>query len=221
MVTDIYVYQTNIRQTKTGTAVSGEAYYTFRLVASERIGRLKERCRGIGQYYHIHLKFDEKTGKVTSLTWQQETKPGTQLSKPGVYCLRTNELGWNDETLWRTYTMLTDPEAVFRCLKSELGLSPIYHHRKERSEGHLFLTVLAYQAVQVIRRKLKIHGICDSWAAIRKTASSQQRVTSTFRRKDGRTLHVRKATVTEPQLKKIYNLPGADMFPGGIKKYVN
>lgn len=187
----------------------------------ERIGRLKERCRGIGQYYHIHLKFDEKAEKVTSLTWHQQAKPGTQLSLPGVYCLRTNELDWDDEALWRTYSMLTDLEAVFRCLKSELGLRPIYHRKEERSDGHLFITVLAYQAVQIIRRKLKRHSICDSWTTIRKTASSQQRVTATFRQKDGRTLHVRKATTAEPQLRKIYNLLGADMSPGGIKKYVN
>ena len=31
----------------------------------------------------------------------------------------------------------------------------------------------------------------------------QQRVTATFRRKDGRTLHVRKATRAEPEQKKI------------------
>ena len=54
--------------------------------------------------------------------------------------------------MWRTYIMLTDLEAVFRSLKSELGLRPIYHQTEERSTGHLFITVLAYQLVQVIRR---------------------------------------------------------------------
>ena len=37
------------------------------------------------------------------------------------------------------------------CTKSELGLRPIYHQKQERSNGHLFITVLAYQLVQVIR----------------------------------------------------------------------
>jgi len=41
-------------------------------------------------------------------------KPGSWLSHPGVYCLRTNELEWDEETLWQTYTMMTDLEAVFR-----------------------------------------------------------------------------------------------------------
>jgi transposase len=187
----------------------------------ERIGRLKEKSRGVGQHYNIDLQYDEKSEIVTSLTWRQETQPGTQLSHPGVYCLRTNEMTWNAETLWRTYTMLTDLEAVFRCLKSELGLRPIYHHKEERSDGHLFITVLAYQIVQVIRRKLKNHGVCENWVSLRRIFSVQQRVTASFRQKDGRTLHVRKATVAEPKLKQLYQYLQISEAPGGVKKLIN
>ncbi len=54
----------------------------------------------------------------------------------------------------RTYTMLTDLEAVFRSLKTDLGLRPIDHQVQRRVSGHLFITVLAYQLVQIIRRHL-------------------------------------------------------------------
>ena len=47
--------------------------------------------------------------------------------------------------MWRTYTSLTDVEAVFRSLKSELGLRPIYHHQEQRADGHLFIAVIAKQ----------------------------------------------------------------------------
>ncbi|MCY4363926.1 MAG: hypothetical protein OXE42_17390 [Gammaproteobacteria bacterium] len=40
--------------------------------------------------------------------------------------------------------MLTDCEAVFHSLKSELGLRPIYRHKPIRAEGRLFITVIAY-----------------------------------------------------------------------------
>ena len=46
--------------------------------------------------------------------------------------------------------MLTDLEEVFRNLKSEQGLRPIFHQKKERTEGYQFLAVLAYQAVSVL-----------------------------------------------------------------------
>ena len=60
--------------------------------------------------------------------------------------------------------MLTDLKSVSRVLKSELGMCPIYHHKKDRCPRHLIITVLAYQPVQMIRRKLKPHRITDSWA---------------------------------------------------------
>ena len=37
---------------------------------------------------------------------------------PGVYCLRTNIADWDEAALWRTYTTLTDLEAVFRSLSA-------------------------------------------------------------------------------------------------------
>ncbi|MCY3875341.1 MAG: hypothetical protein OXF88_13745, partial [Rhodobacteraceae bacterium] len=62
---------------------------------------------------------------------------------------RPRQLDWDAETLWRTYSMLTDVESVFCSLKSELGLRPVYHRKQVRSDGHLFISVLAYQLVQV------------------------------------------------------------------------
>lgn len=186
----------------------------------QRIGRLEEKCRGIGQNYRIQTALNEAGDKVVELSWEREPVDGGRLTHPGVYCLRTNELQWDEATLWRTYTMLTDLEAVFRSLKSELGLRPVYHHKEERAEGHLFITVLAYQAVQIIRRKLKRRGIHESWFSLRKIFSSQQRVTAVFKQRDGHTLHVRKPTVAEPRLQELYDALGVSSVPGGVKKMV-
>ena len=98
------------------------------------------------------------------------------MTHPGVYCLRSNETGWDEATLWRTYFTLTDLEAVFRSLKSELGLRPIDHHKPIRAEGHLFITVIAYQLVQVIRRRLCESGENASWVTLRRVLEGQQRV---------------------------------------------
>ena len=184
----------------------------------EKIGRLKEKSHGIGQHYTITTTCDESGKKALSLTWEKTPIDGTQLTHPGVYCLRSNEITWDEAMLWQTYTMLTDLEAVFRSLKSELGLRPIFHHKEERTEGHLFITVLAYQAVQAIRNKLKAQGIAASWTTLRETLSVQQRVTATFRQRDGRTLNIRKATVAETNLKEIYKKLGISVSPGGIQK---
>ncbi len=184
----------------------------------ERIGRLKEKSHGAGQHYHIELIADASGKKAQAIRWERRPIAGTLDTHPGVYCLRTNELSWDGERLWRTYLMLTDLEAVFRSLKSELGLRPIFHHKEERADGHLFITVLAYQLVQLIRRRLHEQGIQESWARLRETLNAQVRVTATFRRPDGRALHVRKATQAEPGQRQIYHALGINPRPGGVSK---
>ena len=186
---------------------------------AERLGRLKERSRGIGQHYGIDFELDAKGERVLALRWKFEPKSNGRLANPGVYCLRSNLEDWNEERLWKTYTMLTDLEAVFRSLKSELGLRPVHHRTQRRCEGHLFITVLAYQAVQVVRRRLAEAGVRESWASLRKTLSVQRRVTSRFRQRDGRTLHVRKATRPEPRHRGLLDILDLPDNPGGTRKF--
>jgi transposase len=187
----------------------------------ERIGKLKAKSRGASQHYQITLTTDEQGKTVTALRWQYKPVAGTMATHPGVYCLRSNELSWDEEKLWRTYTMLTDLESVFRSLKSELGLRPVFHSKDDRCDGHLFITVLAYQCVQVLRLSLKEARITASWASLRSTLSIQQRVTASLRRKDGRTLHLRKSTVAEPALASIYKALGIHAAPGGTRKLLS
>ena len=187
---------------------------------TERIGRLKQRCRGIGQHYRIEYQTETSGKKLTALIWSKQPVPGTQMSDPGVYCLRSNETSWTPEKLWRTYVTLTDLEAVFRSLKSELGLRPIFHRKQARSDAHLFISVLAYQFVQIMRKRLAERGIHDSWASLRKILQLQRRVTSSFKTRGGRTLNVRKASLPESDLAPLYAALALDPNPGGTKKLI-
>ena len=187
-------------------------------VINQRIGRLKEKCKRVSAHYRIDMEVDEATGLVTRLSWEYQPQANSKQTHPGVYKLRTTLTDWDDETLWRTYTMLTDLESVFRSLKSELGMRPVYHHAEGRCDGHLFITVLAYQAVQVIRKKLKDHAMNESWGSLREKLASQYRITATFKQRDGKTLHVRQATRPEEELGKIYSKLGISPDPGGMQK---
>ena len=186
----------------------------------ERIGRLKAKSRGASQHYTVNVVLDATGQMVTGLTWESTPVDGTMATHPGVYCLRSNELNWDAQRLWRTYTMLTDLESVFRSLKSELGLRPVFHSKEVRSDGHLFITVVAYQCVQVLRTTLKAAGIEESWAELRKTLSVQRRVTASLRRRDDRMIHVRKSTQAEPALMAIYRALAINPAPGGTKKLI-
>lgn len=188
----------------------------------ERIGRLKEKSHGVSAHYTICLQTDENDKqRVTALTWEKSHREGSMATHPGVYCLRSNETSWDEERLWRTYTTLTDLESVFRSLKSELGLRPIFHSKEDRADGHLLITVLAYQCVQLLRKELKAAGSNDSWASLRESLSIQRRITASMRCQDGRTIHVRKSTEAEPALRAIYQSLSISTNPGGTKKHIS
>ena len=95
---------------------------------------------------------------------------------PGVYRPCSNQSDWDKEILRRTCITLTDLEAVFRSLKSKVGLRPIFHHKPIRADGYLFISVIAYQLVQLIRRRLREVGEPASWNTIRRILEGQQRI---------------------------------------------
>lgn len=184
----------------------------------ERLGRLRQKYSRAAQYYEVSVEKDPPSGKATAIHWQRTTPIAETL--PGVYCLRTNEQDWDEATLWRTYTMLTDLEAVFRCLKSELGLRPIFHRKTDRVTGHLFISVLAYHLVHTLRFQLKAAGIHLSWEGIRRELAGQDRVTVTLKRADGKTVHIRKTTRAEPPQQVIYDALGISDRPGRTEKTI-
>jgi len=160
----------------------------------EKIGRLRQKYARASKDYEITTENDAKGEKTIALHYTRIEREDAPSAHPGVYCLRSNQTTWDEERLWRTYTMLTDLEAVFRSLKSELGMRPVYHQKTERVEGHLFITLLAYNLVHQIRLKLKTQGINDSWETIRTTLSTQMRTTVTLRGEAGEQIHIRKSS---------------------------
>jgi transposase len=181
-----------------------------------RIGRLRQRYARVSRYYDIRLEKDEASGRATALHWERSVPIEDTL--PGVYCLRTNHTDWDESTLWQTYTMLTEIEAVFRSLKSELGLRPVYHHLSKRVDAHLFISVLAYHLVHALRLPLKAQGIHLSWDSLRDQLDGQERVTVVLHRDDGRICHLRKATRPEPHQLTLYQALGLPTMPGKTEK---
>ena len=186
----------------------------------ERLGRAKQRYARAAQHYEIDVAKDKTGLLVQAITWTKKVKPGTAAMHPGVYCLRTTLVKLDNATLWRTCTMLTNLESVFRSLKTDLGLRPVFHQVDRRVEGHLFISVLAYHFVHMLRLRLKARGIDDSWQALREAMSTQQRVTATMQRRDGRAIHVRKATRPDAQHHKINTVLGLSPNPGGTHRVV-
>jgi len=138
----------------------------------ERIGRAKGRYPRAAQHYTIDVIQDNTKENVISMSWTRSPKAGSSACLPGVYCLRTTHMDFNEDKLWNIYTMLTNLESVFRSLKTDLGLRPVYHQIERRVDGHLFISVLAYYVVHTLRMKLKAKGIGDCWETIRSALAS-------------------------------------------------
>jgi transposase len=170
----------------------------------ERIGRLREKNSRVAQDYRIEVIADDEKNNAIRIDWQREPKSAQKDQHCGVYCLRTNIPDWSEEQLWTTYIMLTEIEATFRSLKTDLGLRPVFHHKEDRVTGHLFITLLAYHLVHTLRYQLKQQGIQLSWDSIRNIMSTQQRLTITLPTDDHKTIHLRTTTQAEARQKQLY-----------------
>lgn len=168
----------------------------------EKIGRLKEKYSRISSYYQIKVK--QKDGIATSITWEFFRKEQAEERFSGSYYLRTTRMDLDEKQIWSLYVMLTNIEDAFRSLKFELGLRPIYHQKEERSDAHLFITILAYHLLNALQTRLKSQGIHMRWERIRELMSSHIRVTTSFTTKDKRRIHMRKSTDPEPFHRQIY-----------------
>ena len=188
----------------------------------ERIGRLREKHSRVAADYTINVMADDKKNKATSIEWKRKPESDQKDQHCGVYCLRTNIPDWSEEQLWTTYTMLTEIEATFRSLKTELGLRPVYHQKEDRVTGHLFITLLAYHLVHTLRYQLKLQGIHLSWESIRNIMSTQQRLTITLPTDNDTIIHLRTTSKAETRQKQIYTALNINPDPiGKIKTTVD
>lgn len=183
----------------------------------EKIGRLKEKYKKIGKLYEISVIADSENNNTVDIIWKKNEN-AEHSKNAGIYCLRTNHEDLDEKTLWKTYTMLTELEAAFCSLKSELGFRPIYHQKESRIDAHLFISVIAYHVLHTIRYQLKEQNIHSSWDTIREMLDTQCRITTTLRLKDGKTAQIRKTSSPDTNQLQLYKALGIDTRPGKTEK---
>lgn len=185
-----------------------------------KIGAVRKQYSRIAQFYTIETTTDSSGKVVTAINWSFDEK-GASNRLSGNYCLRTYGLNRKAKELWDIYIMLTQVEEAFRCLKSELGLRPIYHQIERRLDAHLFTTVLAYHVLQTIQVQLSEQEIHLRWETIRRRLQTHARVTTSMKTDKNETVHVRNASNPEPFHKRVYNALGVKHKPGSkIKTYL-
>ncbi len=121
--------------------------------------------------------------------------------REGRYLLRTNLTGSDPKVLWEYYLQLVEIEAVFKNLKDDLLLRPIFHQKESRIEAHIFVAFLAYCLSVTLRGHLrKLAGGLTPRAVLEKFAAIQM-VDAHFPTTDGRELIFRRYTQLEKDQK--------------------
>ena len=128
---------------------------------------------------------------VTRETFQFQvdtTKLQAAELRDGHYLLRSNLTADDPEVLWTRYVQLTQIEAAFRSLKSELGIRPIYHHLEHRVDAHIFIAFLAYCLQVTLRSRLRRYAPGLTPAAVLALFASIQMIDVWIPTCDGRWL---------------------------------
>jgi transposase len=118
-----------------------------------RLGRIQARHPQVNDLYDVALR---ATAEGVRLFWQmKEDRKNWRESREGAYLLRTNLKAETAEELWAKYMQLTEAEASFRALKSELSIRPLFHQLEPRVKAHVMVAFLGYALWVTLKHLLK------------------------------------------------------------------
>jgi hypothetical protein len=127
-----------------------------RAVIERALGRLPERYATVADLSEMALH--DEHGRLR-LHWQLiEARRQWRDAREGAYLLRTNLEGQNAEDLWTKYIQLTEAEAAFRELKSELVIRPVFHQLERRVKAHVLIAFLGYALWVTLKHQLRRCG---------------------------------------------------------------
>jgi transposase len=124
-----------------------------------RLGAAKSAAGRAFQFVHLQVPGEDQ--EVTRETFQfRVNKKKLQAAewRDGHYLLRSNLTAGDPSVLWARYVQLTQIESVFRSLKSELGIRPIYHQLEHRADAHILIAFLAYCLQITLKQRLLLHA---------------------------------------------------------------
>jgi transposase len=118
-----------------------------------RLGRIQARHSQVNDLYDVVLR---DTSDGVRLIWEMkaERKDWREL-REGAYMLRTNLKADTAEQMWSQYMQLTEAEASFRALKSELSIRPLFHQKEPRVKAHVMVAFLGYALWVTLKHVLK------------------------------------------------------------------
>ena len=159
-----------------------------------RIGRILASHPQVADLYEVAVK--EASGQL-SLEWSaKDGQRQWREIREGAYLLRTNLTATTASELWAKYMQLTEVEAAFRALKSELSIRPLFHQLERRVKAHVMVGFLGYALWVTLKHLLRRKQ--SEWSAARALAelATLQSADIVLPTTDGREIRLRR--ITEP-----------------------
>jgi hypothetical protein len=118
-----------------------------------QLGRIQARHPQVNDLFAVELR---NTPNGVRLFWQiRAERLAWRNMREGAYLLRTNLRMEAPEQLWSMYMQLTEAEAAFRALKSELSIRPLFHQKEPRVKAHVLVAFLGYALWVTLKHRLK------------------------------------------------------------------
>ncbi|HEX5737078.1 MAG TPA: IS1634 family transposase [Hydrogenophaga sp.] len=167
-----------------------------------RLGAAKKEAGRAFGFVKIRVPqaHEQVTGETFTFATDKERLRKAE-QRDGHYLLRSNLTAEDPGVLWERYVQLTQIEAAFKTMKSELGLRPIYHQLGHRVEAHILVAFLAYCLLVTLKNRL--HALAPGLTprAVLETLAPMQMLDVTFPTTDGRLLVMPRYTQPTPQQK--------------------
>ena len=166
-----------------------------------RLGRIQASHPQVADLYEMAIK-DSKEG--ARLVWRQKPEQQQWLeAREGAYLLRTNLTASTAADLWKKYMQLTEVEAAFRTLKSELAIRPLFHQLEKRVKAHVLVAFLGYALLVTLKHLLKRAGSEDSPAKVLKRLSELYSVDIVLPTIEGREIWLRRISKLDEEQQHI------------------
>ena len=121
-----------------------------------RVGAARKEAGSAFRFLQVQLPREGEAVTRTSFQFRVD-RPKLRAAElqDGHYLLRSNLLGEDPAVLWERYVQLSQIEAAFKAMKSELGIRPLYHQLGHRVEAHIMVAFLAYCLLVTLKNRLQ------------------------------------------------------------------
>src|SRR5205814_2527772 len=166
-----------------------------------QLGAIQARHPQVADLYELRVI---EHGRL-AVEWQVRPERRTwQQVREGAYLLRTNLSSSDPEQLWKSYIQLTEAEAAFRALKSELHVRPIFHQLEHRTKAHVLVAFLGYALWVTLKHLLKGTGSKLSPMQAMALASTLHSADIVLPTTDGRQIRLRRVTTPTPEQQTLF-----------------